>query len=666
VLYAQWTAIPYTLTYDLDGGAASPANPAGYTIESDAVTLNNPTKPGYIFTGWSGTDITGTSMSVVIPKGSTGNRSYTAHWTAMPATGTIAGIVTDGTNPVSGASVSLTVSGSVYSAVTAADGSYSIANVPAGTGYTVTAGKSGYTDGSAANVSVTANTTTQNVNIALTAIPSGAHTVSVSANPPGGGNVTGGGTYSEGAPVTVTAAPNSGYTFVNWTEDGNPLSTNASHTFTMGTSDRTLAANFTAASGTSRTVAVTSAGNGTATGGGTYNQGQSVTLGAIPAAGCNFDGWYQGDTRVSSLPNYTFTVTEDISLTAKFTAMQKDNLEVATVGGGVVKLNGGTELPANYLDQYARGAKITLTAAADRGNGFAYWQDGLSESILSTNPVYKFVMGAGVSLKAVFRRIPAGGASEFTVIFKDISGRILQSATVAKNGAAAPPASTSLAGYSFTGWDKAFDNVTSDLIISAVYKRLETTYTVTVVNGTLSTGRTRKSFKYDMPVTVVAGPAPAGQKFSHWEQDGLKIGIHSTYGFFAPMRDTTLTAVFVPEETVLVEMPFITLSADVQVDTVGKKMQFSANRTVPAGYSLIESGVLLLQSNTPPAGELTVDTADVIRGKIRNDSTDQFHVRKNNIADGDAWYGRAYLIYTEAQGNIITVYSANTENRTMN
>ena len=73
------------------------------------------------------------------------------------------------------------------------------------------------------------------------------HTVRVSANPLAGGIVNGEGSYSEGIAVTVTATPNSGYTFVNWTEGGTQVSASASYTFTMGTTDRTLAANFDAA-----------------------------------------------------------------------------------------------------------------------------------------------------------------------------------------------------------------------------------------------------------------------------------------------------------------------------------------------------------------------------------------------------------------------------------
>ena len=79
-LTAQWTVNQYTITYDLAGGTAE-GNPSTYTIETVAFTLKNPTKSGYTFTGWSGTGLDGeNNMTVTIPKGSTGNRSYTAHW----------------------------------------------------------------------------------------------------------------------------------------------------------------------------------------------------------------------------------------------------------------------------------------------------------------------------------------------------------------------------------------------------------------------------------------------------------------------------------------------------------------------------------------------------------------------------------------------------------
>ena len=78
--WAKWEINQYTIAYDLAGGTAE-GNPDTYTIETGAFTLKNPTKSGYTFTGWSGTGLDGeNNMTVTIPTGSTGNRTYTAHW----------------------------------------------------------------------------------------------------------------------------------------------------------------------------------------------------------------------------------------------------------------------------------------------------------------------------------------------------------------------------------------------------------------------------------------------------------------------------------------------------------------------------------------------------------------------------------------------------------
>ncbi|MBQ3709405.1 MAG: InlB B-repeat-containing protein [Bacteroidales bacterium] len=78
-LYAQWTEL-YTIGYDLAGGSVATPNPTTYTVLSNAITLVNPTREGYTFTGWTGTGLTEPTMTVTIPAGSTGNREYTATW----------------------------------------------------------------------------------------------------------------------------------------------------------------------------------------------------------------------------------------------------------------------------------------------------------------------------------------------------------------------------------------------------------------------------------------------------------------------------------------------------------------------------------------------------------------------------------------------------------
>ncbi len=87
---ANYTPATFKITYNLDGGSVAGHNPTGYNIASDTIDLINPTKRGYNFTGWSGTDLNGNNnMSVSIPNGSSGNREYTAHYSIINYTITL-------------------------------------------------------------------------------------------------------------------------------------------------------------------------------------------------------------------------------------------------------------------------------------------------------------------------------------------------------------------------------------------------------------------------------------------------------------------------------------------------------------------------------------------------------------------------------------------------
>lgn len=81
VLYAMWKIKSYTIEYNLNNGTA-PSNKQSYTVETDSFTLENPSRDGYTFIGWSGTDIADKSTAVTIEKGSIGNKSFTANWQA--------------------------------------------------------------------------------------------------------------------------------------------------------------------------------------------------------------------------------------------------------------------------------------------------------------------------------------------------------------------------------------------------------------------------------------------------------------------------------------------------------------------------------------------------------------------------------------------------------
>jgi len=80
-LYAKWTAITYSITYNNVDGGSGKLTPTSYTIESEAITLPRPAKSGCTFSGWyDNSSLTGIPVTV-IPHGSTGNKTFWAKWT---------------------------------------------------------------------------------------------------------------------------------------------------------------------------------------------------------------------------------------------------------------------------------------------------------------------------------------------------------------------------------------------------------------------------------------------------------------------------------------------------------------------------------------------------------------------------------------------------------
>jgi hypothetical protein len=140
--------------------------------------------------------------------------------------------------------------------------------------------------------------------------------IATSVSPAGAGTTTGDGAYPPGSTATVVATQNAGWGFVNWTENGVPVSNSARYSFTVD-ADRTLVANFM----TAYTV-VTSAQpvlGGTTSGDGVYNAGSTVTVVASPKLGYDFVNWTENGVPVSTLPSYEFIASTDRTLVANFT-----------------------------------------------------------------------------------------------------------------------------------------------------------------------------------------------------------------------------------------------------------------------------------------------------------------------------------------------------------
>ena len=83
----NWKLTEYNITMDLNGGSGQ--EKVVYTMTDEDFELPTPTRNGYEFVGWTGEDITTPQTSVIIPKGSTGNKAYTANWQVIEYTITL-------------------------------------------------------------------------------------------------------------------------------------------------------------------------------------------------------------------------------------------------------------------------------------------------------------------------------------------------------------------------------------------------------------------------------------------------------------------------------------------------------------------------------------------------------------------------------------------------
>jgi len=177
--------------------------------------------------------------------------------------------------------------------------------------------------------------------------------ISTTSDPPEGGSTSGGGTYSYNQTATVTATSNPNYIFDNWTENGTIVSSDSIYTFTV-TTDHTLVANFSTDT-TSYEIQIIENPDegGNTTGGGTYLNGDTATVVATPFTNWEFLNWTENDTVVYNFPSYSFTVTQDRTLTANFHFIESIQESVA-VNNFRISPNptkGSTKISGTFLER---------------------------------------------------------------------------------------------------------------------------------------------------------------------------------------------------------------------------------------------------------------------------------------------------------------------------
>ena len=542
----------YTITVNSNNSNWGTVTSSGNYLQGSVITISATPYPGYEFLQWTDGDTNATRNITV-----TSDSTFTAIFSQIPVYYTITvnsnnsnwGNVTGGGTYLQGTTITLSAT--------------------ANTGYRFLQWNDGNTNATR-SVIVNADATYTAIFEPYTAY----YTITVNSNDTSRGIVSGSGTYQEGSIVTIAATPNPGYHFHQWT-DGD---TNAIRSITV-TSDSSFTALFEIDI-IYHTLTVNSNNDnwGYAAGSGTYLQGSTVTISAIPFTGYHFSQWNDGFSdavrNIVIFSDTTFTATFEPNTTYYNVLIDvNDSIMGYTLGGGdymygdtaiitaipyngyhfenwsdsssvnprEIVVTGDIALTAHfavtitYYDitvssnnnawgtvsgsgTYAEGTPITLTAAPNSGYHFVEWNDG------DTNAIRSITVVSDSSFTAMF--VTDTPYYSVTVINNNPGWGTVYGNGSYPQGTVVSLSATANSGYHFLQWNDGNTNairsitVTSDTTFSASFEQDLPNYTITVISSNPSWGNVTGggSYQQGSEITIFAIPN-SGYHFLHWNDN---------------------------------------------------------------------------------------------------------------------------------------------------
>ena len=354
-----WTAF-HLFTTATAGGTVGLAPPGGFYRSNTVVNLTASPEAHWEFLSWSGAASgTSSNTNLVIDQ----DKLVTAQFGLIPVFALAVTTVGSGT-----------VSGNTQS------------NYERGTAVTLSAipapgweflSWTGDTSGMSSNVSVLMNR-----NMSVTAQFGLIPRFTLTATTVGGGTVSGNtqSNYLRGTTVNLTAAPASGWEFLNWSGDTSGTSSNISLVMDK---NKTVTAHF---GQFLFTLSVTTVGGGAVSGNQTnYLRGTTANLSAAPDPGWYFQNW-SGDAGGTS-SNISLVMDRNKSVVANFPPL---TLLAVTAGGGTIA--------ANPVSNYVQNSTVALTAQPQSGWTFLNWMGDAS----GTNPQASVTMDRPKEVQGVF------------------------------------------------------------------------------------------------------------------------------------------------------------------------------------------------------------------------------------------------------------------------
>ena len=341
--------------------------------------------------------------------------------------------------------------------------------------------------------------------------------ITVQSSNPAIGTTSGSGSYNYLTPVNITALPNAGYHFTQWSDGNmtNPrlISVTANATYTAQFAINSYAVGVTSNNSTM----------GSVSGSGTYNHNSTATLTATPYYGYHFVQWQDGNTQNPR----TVVVTDSAQYTAQFdynsylvTALSSNvTLGTATGGGSY-----------NYLSQ------VALTAVPAPHYHFTMWNDSIEDNPRTITVTRDTTLTAHFAIDRHTIGVNTANATQGTA-----SG----SSTVDYNTAVWISATPNY-GYHFTQWNDGNSSnprrvvVSQDTVFTANFAPNQ--YTATCMANDNTRGSVTSaggSYNYLTSVTFTAVPN-ANYHFLRWSN-----GSNDNPITFTLTQDTALTAIFV-------------------------------------------------------------------------------------------------------------------------
>ena len=321
-----------------------------------------------------------------------------------------------------------------------------------------------------------------------------------------GGNVSSSGSHNHGTQASITATPQTGYSFIGWNGQG-IADLNASTTTVDMTQDRNVSASFAI---NSYTLLASAASGGSVSGSGTFDWNSSAPITATPNTGYSFTSWLGTGITSPSEANTTVLITEDRNVSATFLINSYVLSIIAGTTGGNVSSSGS----------HNHGTQAAITATPQTGYSFIGWSGEGIADLNATTTTIDMTQDRNASASFSINRYTLLTSS-------DTGGSVTGAGTFDWNSTASIVVTVNT-GYEFTGWTGTGVNdamalsttvaMTQDRNITATFAIKSYALTTNASAG----GTTSLSGTYDhgTQATITATPQ-TGYSFTGWSGEAI-------------------------------------------------------------------------------------------------------------------------------------------------